>query len=493
LNTLILDSRLRGNDELLRSIPHRRILRAALALSLAIAVAGCATTQTEPPKLDLPAATETKAPVALDSWWTLFGDAALTGLVDEALANNLDLRAAVARIDLARANLLLATSYLYPSVDLNANPSRAKRSAATSFPQGPPFISTTHTVGLSAAYEVDLWGKLRSGQSAAESTLLASQYDAQTVRTTLAAQVANTYFTLTAADAELALSRRTLETRDASVRLQQARRKAGLVSALDVKQAEAARASVAASIPPLQKAIALLQSSLAVLTGRSPRDVYTPTVKRGREIESYANAPDVPPGLPSDLLARRPDIRQAEANLAAADFRVSEARARYFPSLVLTGAYGSESATLANLFTGPAGIWSIAATLVQPIIGLKSIEAQVEAATARRNLAEIGYVQAVQSAFRDVHDALVSHTGARDSYLAQEERRAQLADALKLSDRRYRAGYTGYLDVLAAQRDLLEAEREQLIALRNQQTALVDLYRALGGGWEPRSLAANNK
>ncbi len=471
-------------------MPERRILRAALALSLAAAIAGCATTETALPKLELPAA-EAQAPTALDRWWAMFGDAQLSALVDEALANNLDLRAAVARIDIARANLLLARSSLYPTVDLNVDSGRSQRSAATSFPQGPPFTSTTHTVGLSAAYEIDLWGKLRAGQSAAESTLLASQYDAETVRIALAAQVANTYFTLTAADAELALSRKTLETRDASVRLQQARRKAGVVSALDVKQAEAARATVAASLPPLQRAVDLLQASIAVLTGRSPREVYTPIVKRGSDIETYASAPDVPPGLPSDLLARRPDIRQAEASLAAADFRVFEARAQYFPSVVLTGSLGSESATLANLFSGPAAIWSIAGSLAQPLIGLKRIEAQVEAASARRNLAEIGYVQAVQAAFRDVHDALVSHTGARNSFIAQEERRRQLADALKLAERRYRAGYTGYLDVLVAQRDLLEAERERLIALRNQQTALVDLYRALGGGWEPRSLAAS--
>jgi outer membrane protein, multidrug efflux system len=464
----------------------------AIAASVILAIAGCATTKTTPPDLDLPAA-QAKAPPELDRWWNLFGDPQLTGLIEEALANNFDLRAAVARIDLARANLLLAQSYLYPSVDLNANPSRARRSAATSFRQGPPFISTDHTVGLSASYEIDLWGKLRSGTSAAQSTLLASQYDAETVRITLVAQVANSYFTLTATDAELALTRRTLETRDASVRLQQARRKAGIVSALDVKQAEAARATVAAAIPPLEKAIELLQASIAALTGRSPREVYAPIVERGRDIETYAGAPEVPPGLPSDLLGRRPDIRQAEASLAAADYRVAEARAQYFPSLILTGTYGSESATLANLFTGPAGIWSIAAVLTQPLIGLKNIEAQVEASKARRQLAEIGYVQTVQSAFRDVHDALASHTGARNSFIAQEERVAQLADALKLSERRYRAGYTGYLDVLAAQRELLDAQAARLLALRDQQTALVDLYRALGGGWTPRSLASSTK
>jgi multidrug efflux system outer membrane protein len=472
---------------------ERRRSSLALGIGIAVALAGCATSETRPPPaLDLPVARD-DAPAALDRWWTYFGDAELTALVEEALANNLDLRAAVARIDIARANLLLAGSFLYPSVDLGVDSSRAQRSEATAFRQGPPFISTTHTVGLSAAYELDLWGKLRAGRDAAESTLLASRYDAETVRIALAAQVANSYFTLGAADAELALSRRTLETREASVRLQRARHDAGLVSALDVKQAEAARATVAASIPPLRRAVELLQSSLAVLAGRVPRDVYTPAVRRGLELETYIGAPEVPPGLPSDLLARRPDIRRAEAELLAADYRVSEARARYFPAVVLTGVLGSESATLAKLFSGPAAIWSIAGSLVQPIVGLERIEARVEAEMARRDLAEIGYVQTVQTAFRDVHDALASHAGARDSFIAQEERRVRLAHALALSERRYRAGFTGYLDVLVAQGELLEAERAKLIALRNRQTALVDLYRALGGGWDPDSPRASTR
>jgi len=468
-----------------------RLLRAALVAALAaVAAAGCASmAEHSRPELDLPAA-GAGAPATLDRWWTLFGDAELTALVEEALAGNLDLRAAVARIDEARANLRIARANLYPNVDLTFDSSRRQNSEATAFRQGPPFTATTHTAGLAAAYELDLWGRLASGRDAADRTLLATRYDAETVRIALAAEVATGYFTLRLADAELALSRATLATRDDNVRLQRARHDAGLVSTFELRQAEAERASVAATIPPLEQAAALAQSALAALAGRTPRAVFAPAVARGTELETLAGAPEVPPGLPSDLLARRPDIRRAEAALAAAEFRIAEARAQYFPSVVLTGTFGSESARLADLFTGPAAIWSIAGSLVQPIVAAGRISAQVDAAKARREQTEIAYVQAVQSAFRDVHDALVAHRGAREAFAAQEDRRARVAETLKLAERRYRSGYSSYLEVLDAQRNLFSAERERLVALRNRQTALVSVYRALGGGWEPQAFAS---
>jgi multidrug efflux system outer membrane protein len=444
----------------------------------------------ERPDLDLPSA-EAKALATLDRWWTLFDDAQLSALIEEALAKNLDLRAAVARIDEARANLRIAQSNLYPTLDLTYDPSRAQRSAATAFPQGPPFTSTTHNVALAAAYEVDLWGRIRSSRDAADLTLAATRYDAETVRISLAAEVATSYFTLHLADAELALSQATLATRDDNVRLQRARHDAGLVSTFELRQAEAERASVAATVPPLQQAVDLAQSALAVLAGRTPREVYAPAIARGQELETRANVPEVPPGLPSDLLARRPDIQRAEAALASSEFRIAEARAQFFPSVVLTGSLGSESARLADLFTGPAAIWSVAASLVQPIIAAGRITAQVDAAKARRQQAEIAYVQTVQGAFRDVHDALVAHRGAREAFAAQDERRARVAETLKLAERRYRSGYSSYLEVLDAQRNLFSAERERLVALRNRQTALVSVYRALGGGWEPQAFAAS--
>jgi multidrug efflux system outer membrane protein len=193
----------------------------------------------------------------------------------------------------------------------------------------------------------------------------------------------------------------------------------------------------------------------------------------------------VPDGLPSDLLARRPDIRQAETQLAAADARIAEARAQFYPALTLTARYGAESAALSDLLTSPARVWSIGAGLLQPILGINTIRAQVDAATARREHTALGYVQAVQSAFRDVHDALAAHRSARDAFVAQDERRARVAAALRLAELRQKNGYSSYLDVLDAQRNLLDAERARLAALRDRQVAIVDLFKALGGGWDP--------
>jgi multidrug efflux system outer membrane protein len=451
-------------------------------IASALFLSACASTDYSKPALELPEATA-PAPAGIDRFWRLFDDAQLNALVDEAFAHNLDLRTAVTRIEEARASLRIARSNLYPSLDASLGANRSRRSEATDLRQGPPFITTTYDLGLQAAYEVDLWGKLRSGTRAADATLLATRFDAETVRIALAAQVATTYFTLRALDAELALTRATLGTRDENLRLQRSRFAAGVASEFELKQAEAERASVAAVVPPLERALAQTESALAVLAGRSPKAVFAPAIARGTELERFAQAPEVPAGLPSDLLARRPDIRAAEASLAATDARVSEARAQYFPSLTLTASFGGESADFADLLTSPARVWSVAGSLVQPIIGAKRIAAQVDAATARREQAEAAYQQAVQAAFRDVHDALAAQRSARESFVAQEERRARLGEALKLAELRYKNGYSSYLEVLDAQRNLLAAERERLNALRDRQVALVDLYRALGGGW----------
>ena len=199
--------------------------------------------------------------------------------------------------------------------------------------------------------------------------------------------------------------------------------------------------------------------------------------------------PVVPEGLPSDLLMRRPDLRQAEAELVAANARIDEARAQYFPAVALTARLGSESSELSDLFSGPAVVWTVAGSLFQPIFNAGRIASQVDAATSRREQAELAYVATVQSAFRDAHDALAAHRTARDSLAAQEDRRAQFAEALRLAELRYKAGYTSYLEVLDNQRNLLEAERQRILALRARQSAVVDLYKALGGGWSPEQFA----
>jgi multidrug efflux system outer membrane protein len=461
--------------------------RVAAAL-LALALAACASVDTGRPEVELPPMSE-KSPAGAERFWTLFDDPQLTALVEEALANNRDLRVAIARIEEARANLRVARSVLYPSLDANAGASRNRRSEATELRQGPPFISTTYNAGLLAAYEVDLWGKAAAGRDAAGASLLATRYAAEAVRLSLAAQVATTYFTLRGLDADLQLTRQTLATREENVRLQTSRAAAGVISELDLRFAEAERATVAAVVPPLERAVAQTEAALALLAGRSAKAVFVPQITRGRVLDEKAVAPEVPAGLPSDLLARRPDVRRAEAELLAASARTAEARAQYFPSLTLTASFGGESSDLADLFTAPARVWSVAASLLQPIIGIRRIEAQVDAAASRREQAALGYQQAVVAALRDVHDALVTHRTARASFDAQDERRNKQADVLRLAELRYKNGYSSYLEVLDAQRNLLDAQRARLDALRERQSAIVDLYKALGGGWSPESVA----
>lgn len=473
---------------------RNRTLISLLAAPLAaVLLSSCASTDTRLPAVDVPAATTTHV-AGIERWWTQFDDPQLTTLVEEALAANLDLRLAISRIDEARANLRLARSTLYPSLDADFGASRARRSQSTDLAFPGPQISNAFSGGLQAAYEVDLWGRLASGRNAAQAQLLSTRYSAETVRTALAAQVASTYFSLRALDAELRISRDTLGTRSENIKLQKQRFDAGLVGEYEVRLSEAERSSVAALIPALERAIAQAEAALAVLAGRSAREVYTPMVARGKDIATIASnsTTEVPAGLPADLLARRPDIQQAEANLVAASARIDEARAQYFPSLILTGRFGGESSDLSDLFSAPARVWSIAGNLLQPIIGAARIGSQVDAATARRNQAEIGYVQSVQGAFRDAHNALVAHRSARDIFVAQDERRTQLIDALRLSDLRYKSGYSSFIDVLDNQRNLLDAERARVNALRDRQTALVDLYKALGGGWSPEVFAQSS-
>ena len=462
---------------------RRRFLAAAVAL----AIAGCTTTPTAPPVLDLPPASAN--PVgqeALTRWWTAFNDPALDKLVDEALANNLDLRAAMARVETARAQVKLSQADLYPTVDLgvDANRTRSTQSGSNPLPPGFSPYSNDYRLALQASYEVDLWGKFRTATRAAQNDLLASEYSRETVRTMVAADTARFYFNLLSADAQLALLEETLKTRNQSVELQTDRYQAGIIGNYDLGTAEAERAAVESDIATARRAVAENESALAVLVGRSPREVFTPVLARDASMTAMIAVPTIPAGLPSDLLARRPDIRSAESQLAAANMRIDVARADYYPSISLTGAFGTEAGALKSLFSGPALIWSIAGALAQPLIGLKAIEANVDSQTAKRDEAVVNYTKAVQAAFRDTHDALSANETTRAALAAQSLRKEKLTQVLELSDIRYRSGYSPYLEVLDAQRQLLQAQTLQIIAARNVRLAVVDLATALGGGWD---------
>ena len=454
------------------------------AAMLALALAGCTTTPTAPPKLDLPPTVD-NAP-QLTRWWTAFGDPTLDKLVDEALANNLDVRAAMARVESARAQVTLSQADLFPTVDLSFDANRTKSTTRGTNPLPPGFSPYANDIklGLQASYEVDLWNKFRTATRAAQNDLVASQYARETVRTVVAADTARFYFNLLAADAQLAVLEDTLKTRDQSVALQTDRYQAGIIGEYDLGTAQAERASVAADVATARRSVAEFESALAVLLGRSPREVFTPELSRDVAASWAKSIPTIPSGIPSDILARRPDIRQAEAQLTAANMRIDVARADYFPSVSLTGLLGTEAGALKNLFSGGALVWSIGAAIAQPIIGFKAIEANVEAKTAARNELLVGYTKTVQGAFHDAHDALSANETTRAALAAQSERKDRLAQVLDLSDLRYRSGYSPYLEVLDAQRQLLQAQTLQIVAARNVRLAVVDLAKALGGGWD---------
>ncbi len=474
--------------------PERRSARFLpfVALAAALLLAGCAVTQPKPPQLDLPAATATAEQNALLArWWTAFDDPVLTALIEEAYANNLDLRGSLARIEAARALLLLAQSDLAPSINLRGGASRSRQSQSTSQAVGQPAIGVgnNYSIGIEMSYELDVWGKYRSGALAAANDLVASQYYRETVRIAIAAEVANAYFRLRAADALSLVLEDTRMSRADTVTLQQDRFDGGVIGEYDLRQAEAELSAIIADIARVRQSIGLLESAIATLTGRSPRAVFTPDIARGASIEATTAVPQLPSGLPSGLLERRPDIRRAEALLAASDLRIQQARADYFPSLSLTGAYGTESAALSSLFTSPAAAWRFGLGLVQPLLALKAIEANVEAATARRDGVTVDYQQTVQNAFREVHDALVTNRSAGEVLAAETRRRDQLRQALAVATLRYEAGRTSFLEVLDAQRTLLAAETLRIAAARDSRLSIVDFAKALGGGWGQESYA----
>jgi multidrug efflux system outer membrane protein len=265
-----------------------------------------------------------------------------------------------------------------------------------------------------------------------------------------------------------------------------------VIGELDLQQSIAERATVAGDIASSERAARNFEAAIAVLAGRTPRGVFATDIARAETTPRSVEAvPDVPAGLPSDLLAQRPDIRAAEARLAAADYRIQEARAQYFPDIALTASYGGASAALGDLFIGPARVWSLAAALTQPIFRAGQIRALVDTAEARREQALVAYTQSVQAAFREAHDAFTAQRTSREALIAQTERRDALAKALELARLRYDAGYSPFLEVLDAQRNLLAAERARIDAARDLRLAIVDIYRALGGGWKPDTVAQN--
>jgi multidrug efflux system outer membrane protein len=413
-------------------------------------------------------------------WWDLFRDEPLQALIGEALAANKDLRVAVARVAETRAALGFTRSAQFPEVDAGGDVATQRISEVGPFPLPPgvdPESGFFHT-SLDLAFELDLWGRLRRATEAARAELLESEEARRTVVLTLVSDVAQAYFDLLDLDRELEIARRTVASRRDSLELVRLRAREGITSELDVRRAEAELATAAATVPDLERRVAQTENRISVLLGRNPGPV-----DRGRPLEDQATPPEIPAGLPSALLERRPDIRGAEQRLIAANARIGEARAAFFPRITLTGLFGVESAALSDLFTGPARVWSLGPHVTLPVFNAGRNRARLDAAEARRVQALASYEQTVQQAFREVEDALVAHRKAREVRLQQEVLVAASRRTLELAELRYRNGLSAYLDVLDAQRQLFQAELALAGTRRAQLVAVVQVYKALGGGW----------
>src|SRR5262245_24275887 len=450
-----------------------------------LAAAGCTMHSYEQPKLDLPEAWKQTAPRYAEDgrWWRIYADTDLEKTVDEALAANADLLIAVARVDETRALLGEANSFFWPRVDAQFAASRQQISTrtATSFP-GIPREYSNHRAALAVSYELDLFGRLRSGAAAARAELEASEAARDAVRLALAAQVTKSYFSLRSLDEQVDLTRQTVQLGEEALELQKKRLKGGVISEFELRQLEAETAIVRAQLPPLEREREREEVALTLLLGRTPRQVFESRIAVKQSFGEEPGAPVVPSGLPSELLLRRPDLVEAERHLAAANARVGVARSEMFPTILLTGFLGSESQALSNLFAGgPAATWQLAAAITQPIFAGGRLAARTDAAQARERAALLQYEQAIRNAFGDVRTALIAQSRARESYDAESARAAALTESLRLARLRYQHGVASQLDVIDAERGLLAARIARIEALRAHRAAVADLFRALGG------------
>jgi multidrug efflux system outer membrane protein len=469
-------------------------MRNRLILMFLLALSGCVTL---PPmkqiKPDLPTAwpTENGQAQATESvaadWWKAYNDPALDALMAEALAHNRDLALAAARIEEVRANLGLTEANRYPEVGIDGNIGRSRVTGKGNMPAESELTNSNFKLDLRAAWEVDLWGRYRAASAAARADLLATEFARHGIQSSLTSAVAQSYFGLAALDANLKLAQDTLANRREAVKLQRLRFEGGVSSELLLRQAEAEAASIEVSLAQLAQQVRQQELSLAVLLGRDPRALMQASVTRGAGLFQLALPPAIPSGLPSDLLLRRPDLRQAEQKLLSSQARIREAGAAIYPNLSLTAHLGSESKALSDLFTSPASIWGLAAGISQTIFNAGRTEAAVNAAGARQDQALIAYEQAVQTAFKEVLDALISHRQARETGTAEAERTKALKRAAELADLRFQNGVSNYLEVLDARRNLFQAEQGSIEARYAQLVATANLFKAMGGGWEAKA------
>jgi NodT family efflux transporter outer membrane factor (OMF) lipoprotein len=417
-------------------------------------------------------------------WFEIFKDEKLQDLIRTGLTQNYDLRDAVAHVEAARASLGITRSAQFPNFGASGAVEINRLSRDGTTPLAPQFLpNQDRNFGEASlnllSFEVDLWGKLRRATEAARATLLSAEENRKAVVTTLVSDISTAYLSMRELDYELEISRRTLQTRQESLELTIQRQRGGVATQLDLRQAEQLVYTAEQTIPGIEQQIEQTENQIKLLLGENPGEVA-----RGNSLTTQALPPDVPAGLPSDLLERRPDIRAAEQNLIASNAQIGVARAAYFPQLSLSGLLGGQSTQLASLFSGPASTWSLVPQLTQPIFTAGRLKSNVKLAEAERESALIQYQKSIQTAFAEVSNSLIAHQKVRESREKQELLVVALQDRLRLAYLRYRGGVDTQLNALDADRDLFTAELT-LSQIRLQEVlTVVQLYKALGGGWQ---------
>jgi outer membrane protein, multidrug efflux system len=421
-------------------------------------------------------------------WFALFQDEILQALVRTALENNYDIRVAAARVLEAAAQLGVTRSALLPTIDGTAAVSRDRVSQELSvpLPAGVSPEGNTFALGLALTWEVDIWGRIRRQTESARADLFAAEWAQRAVLVTVISQVASAYFTLRELDDELAIAQRTLASRQKSLNLTQLRLERGVSTRLDVTQAQTLLYTAAVTIPQVERQMVQTENAIRLLLAQPPGDIL-----RGRILTEQPIPPEIPAGLPAALLERRPDIRASEEGLISANAQIGAAKALYFPRISITGLLGIESAELDRFIKSRALTWHIGADALQPIFNYGRIRSLNEATQASylRLLAQ--YEQTIQTAFREVSDALIGYRKSREQRIQQELLVGSLRDRVGLANQRFFGGLDTYLQVLDAERDLFDAELNLARLQRDERLNIVGLYRALGGGWESATATAD--
>ena len=413
------------------------------------------------------------------AWWTQLDDPVLDALVAEALASNRDLKIAAARVDEAAGILGTTRAQLFPQLgaSLDGSRGRASERGITPLPATVNPINNQYSAALNVSWEIDIFGRLRRASEASQAQLLATEEARRAIALSLATTVANSYISLRDLDKQLEISRQTLTTREESLRIFDLRFKGGVVSEMELAQARSEVETARIAIPTVEQAIAQQENAISALLGRLPGPIA-----RGKAVAEMG-LPLPPVSLPSSVLERRPDIRQAEQSLVASNARIGVARAAYFPTVSLTGLFGSSSVAFSDLFSGPAKVWSFGGNLAAPIFTAGAIAGQVQAAEARQQQALEQYRQAIETAFREVDDALIGGIKSREVMDARIRQVEALTSYARNARLRYEAGYTDYLTTMDAERNLFQAQINESQARAQALTAVTTLFKVLGGGW----------